>query len=433
MMTMAGLSPEQGPPLWVPLRFFFTAPLALLAAGGLLLLRGDEGVGNQWGPTSLAVAHLGTVGFLLFVMLGALYQMLPVVAGAVVPWVRLAHGVHGLLVAGAATLVYGQATATPRAFSVAAVLLSAAVLLFLVPAGLAMLRRGASGPTPLGLALALVGLGAVVFAGARLALVRGGHSNEAQWLSLRAAHVHLGFLLWVGALIISVSWQVLPMFFLAPAPSTAVSRVTQALSALSLVGLLVALAGVPAGSVPVLALPGAVATWVLQPAWAVKALRARKRRRRDATLWFWWLGLSSAPVCLVLGGATAWLDDERWALTYGVVVLWGWAGAIAHGMLTRIVPFLVWLHRCAPLVGRVKVPTVKELLPDRAVALGFWLHGAGLVAGVVACWVGTGVAWRVFGLALLSTGGWLGWVLTRARLRGTVTSPGAPSAPSTRA
>lgn len=418
MMPMAGLRPEQGPPLTVPLSFFFTAPLALLFAGGLLLARGDDGTGSQWGATSLAVAHLGAVGFLLFVMLGAMYQMLPVVAGAVVPRVRLAHGVHGLLVGGAASLVYGQATSTPGAFTAAAVLLTSAVLMFLVPATVAVARQGATGPTPRGLTLALLGLGAVVFAGVRLALVRGGLGSEAFWASLRAAHVHLGFLMWLGVLIASVSWQVLPMFFLAPEPSAATTGLSQLLASLSLVGLLVALVGVPSGTVAWLALPGAVAAWLLHPAWAVRALRARKRRRRDATLWFWWLGLASAPACLLLGAAAAWLDDERWALTYGLVVLWGWAGAIVHGMLTRIVPFLVWLHRCAPLVGRVRVPSAKELLPDRSVAVGFALHLAALLAGLGACWVGTALAWRAFGSGLFATGAWLLVILVRARFRG---------------
>jgi len=204
------------------------------------------------------------------------------------------------------------------------------------------------------------------------------------------------------------------------------------MSSLSLVGLLVALFGVPSGSVAFLAAPGAVATWLVHPLWATTALRARRRKRKDATLWFWWLGLACAPMCLGLGAATAWLDDERWSLTYGLVVLWGWAGAIAHGMLTRIVPFLVWLHRCAPLVGRARVPSAKELLPDRSVAVGFGLHLLGLLCGVTACWVGSGVAWRTFGLSLIFAGAWLGWVLTRALSRGKAKGPSVPAALSPR-
>jgi len=413
-MPMMGLRPEQGPPLSVPASFFLTAPLALAAAGVLLLVRGAEGGGTLWGPTSVAVVHFGTVGMLLFVMLGALYQLLPVVAGAVVPWVRLAHGVHALLVAGGAALIYGQATGEPRAFGAAAALLTVAVLLFLVPAAVAVLRSQAKGATALGLSLGLAALAAVVFAGLRLSLARGGHTEEAGFLSLRAAHAHLGFLTWVGGLITSVSWQVLPMFFLTPSPPVAVPGLTQGGVALTLLGLGVALFGVPPGTVAFLAAPGALAVWGLQPGWALVAMRARKRKRKDPTLWFWWLGMGLAPACLLLGAATAWLDDERWPLLYGLVVLWGWAGAVVHGMLLRIVPFLVWLHRCAPLIGKARMPSAKELLPDAEVTVGFALHVLTLAVGLAAVLLRTALAWRTFGAALLVTGAWLGWVLTSA-------------------
>lgn len=414
---MMGLRPEQGPPLSVPASFFLTAPLALGAAGVLLLVRGADGGGTMWGATNVAVVHFGTVGLLLFVMLGALYQLLPVVAGAVVPWVRLAHSVHALLLAGGAALISGQATGQPQAFGVAAALLAAAVLLFLVPAGVAVLRSEARGATALGLSLGLAALAAVVLAGLRLAWARAGHSTEESFLSLRAAHAQLGFITWVGGLITAVSWQVLPMFFLAPAPPVAVPALTQGGVALTLLGLGVALFGVPAGTVAFLAVPGALAVWGLQPAWALGALRARKRKRSDPTLWFWWLGLGAAPACLLLGAATAWLDDERWPLLYGLAVLWGWAGAVAHGMLTRIVPFLVWLHRCAPLIGKARMPSAKELLPDREVAVSFALHVLALAVGVAAVLLRTALAWRGFGAALLATGAWLGWVLSSALRR----------------
>ena len=44
---------------------------------------------TSWAPTSLALAHLGTLGMLGMVMLGALYQMTPVVAGSPVPRIRV--------------------------------------------------------------------------------------------------------------------------------------------------------------------------------------------------------------------------------------------------------------------------------------------------------------------------------------------------------
>ena len=43
MSLQAGLAFEQAPPFSLPLRFFLTAPLFLLAAAGLIMLAGAAG------------------------------------------------------------------------------------------------------------------------------------------------------------------------------------------------------------------------------------------------------------------------------------------------------------------------------------------------------------------------------------------------------
>jgi hypothetical protein len=417
MTTMAGIRPDQGPPLSVPLSFFLVAPLALLVAGALAIVRASGGFSSALAPGAVALVHLATVGLLLPVMLGALYQMLPVVAGAVIPRPRVAHVVHALLVAGGVALVHGQATGEPRSFALAWPLVGLAVTIFLAPAAWALARTEVRTPTAAGLGVGLAALAVVALAGVRLAAVRGGLGDalglglgaglHTQWPTLRTAHALVGLLGWVGGLIAAVSWQVLPMFFFAPAPGPRVTRAVLASLALSVVAL--ALASFVALPVPVwaLALPGALAVWAIEPAWALSALRARKRKRRDATLWFWWLGLGAAPLCLALGAAAVALDEPRVTLALGLVVLWGWSGAIVHGMLLRIVPFLVWLHWCAPRIGQADVPSAKELLPDREVSLGFGLHALTLALGLAAVASGHSLAWTVFGAGLAATGCWL--------------------------
>jgi hypothetical protein len=412
--AMPGISPDQGPPLSVPLSFFFTAPLALVFAGGAMAW-GGEHPGSQ-----LAFVHLGTVGFLLFVMLGALYQMLPVVAGAVVPMPRAAHLVHALLVAGAGVLVAAQATSEGSLFDGAMVLLSLALGGFLVPALWAAARTTMRTPTTWGLRLALLSLAAVAMAGLRLSWVRsGGHLFTGDWIALRIAHVHLGFVVWVGGLTAAVSWQVLPMFYLATPPAPRWTRLVLSGVALTALGLIITtIGGVASNVVPFLVAPGAVAVWILQPAWALPALRARKRKRRDATLWFWWAAMTLAPMCLVLGALSAWTSWEWTPRLYGMVVLWGWAGTLVHGMLMRVVPFLVWLHWCAPRVGEAGVPSARELLPDRLVTVGAGLHAFTFISGAAGAVLNEQLAWRVFGAGLAITGAWLIFVLASTVRRG---------------
>jgi len=422
--SMASVRPEQGPPLSVPVAFFATGPLALVAAGVLALVRGDDGLGSIWGRTALAAAHLGTVGLLLFVMIGALYQLLPTVGGAVVPAIRLAHLVHALLAFGAGALVLGQAGGPVEAFRWASGALLAALVLFLVPAGVALARSRAPGPTVWGMRLALLALAAVGFAGLRLAWIRSGAAtpaglaSPAGWLTLRIAHAHLGFLAWVGGLITAVSWQVVPMFFLGAAAPARLSWGVLCGLALSLLGLAcVFLMPLQPAAVALLCVPAAAVVWGVQPLWLATSLRSRRRKRKDPTLWFWWAAIALAPACLALGAASAWSASRTVISLYGFTVIFGWAGLTVHGMLTRIAPFLVWLHRCAPHVGLRPVPSAKELLPDRQAAVGFAVHLATWLAGAAALAGAGPVAEKVFGAGLALTGLFLGAAVLRPVLR----------------
>ena len=97
-MKSALLSFDQAPPLAVPPRFFLTAPLFLMLAGFLLLWQGEAALASRWAPATVALVHLFTVGFLLQVMLGALFQLLPVAVGARIKNPRsIARIVHPLL------------------------------------------------------------------------------------------------------------------------------------------------------------------------------------------------------------------------------------------------------------------------------------------------------------------------------------------------
>lgn len=54
--------------------------------------------------------------------------------------------------------------------------------------------------------------------------------------------------------------------------------------------------------------------------------------------------------------------DPRWQVLFEWVAIWGWAGLIMQGMLSRIVPFLVWFHRFSARVGLEPVPSMRSML-----------------------------------------------------------------------
>jgi len=358
-MNTSALSLEQAPPLSIPSSFFLAAPVAIVAAGVFLLVNGGSTLDSMWSPLNAAAAHLLTVGFLLAVMMGALYQMVPVIAGKAVPAVRLAHVVHAGLVLGGAVLIWAQATSSKLAFAISLSVLGLSLLLFLVPVAVALLRTPMRSDTVSGLRIAVGSLGVLAFIGILMAFRRAGGGYGGDWVSLRTAHVSVGFISWVGGLIAAVSWQIVPMFYLADEVPRWARLTTLLLLASSTVASVAVWAlGGSALLVVFVSIGGGAAIWLLHPIMTWRAISGRRRRRKDPSLDLWRLGLLCAPLAFVTGLLAALTDGGNWPVLFGWLVLWGWAGAIVHGMLSRILPFLVWFHRLSPLVGIVPVPAM---------------------------------------------------------------------------
>lgn len=414
----AGLSLDQAPPLVIPASFFAIAPPALLAVG--LLVAAEPGILliTRALPATVAATHLGTLLFLAAVMFGALYQMIPVVAGAAVPAIRVAHGVHAALLVGAVALVLGFATGVPALTWLAVQALIGAALAFIIPIGLALWRAPTRTPTVTGMKLSLVGLLLLLALGVTLATGRAAGIFVADWDAWVAAHAALGLVVWVGGLITAVSWQILPMFYLtAPFPAWASRTVLWGIG-LTLVAVPVALAaGARAQGVLAAAAPGALAVWVVHPAVSLRLLFGRRRRRVDESLPFWVAALALAPLVLACAALSWASDDLEPALAFGWLALWGWAGLIVHGMLTRIVPFLVWFHRFSPRVGLEPVPSMRALWPAGRVRASFALHLLGALLGTTAALVGEPWLARAAGGALAAAALVLGVSLVLALRR----------------
>ncbi len=417
----AGLRIDQAPPLAVPGAFFLTGPAFLVVAGLLLAGQGAAALTTPWAPATLALTHLGTLGFLAMVMFGALYQMTPVVAGVPVPAVRLGHGVHVLLALGVVGLAGGLVAPSRVALWGGLGALSLALILFVVPVAIALARATARDATVWGMRLAVASLVVASLLGFNMArghLGAGFAAPRPLWVQVHLTWAVLG---WLGGLIVAVSWQVVPMFYLTPPIGRRAAVSTIAACSAGIVAAGAALGAAYAGLSPrwsaawaaAGAAPAALAVWGAQPALILVRLRQRRRRRVDPSCRFWQAAMGVALLLLPAGVAAFLSGRPQASLLFGWLVLWGWAAMVVHGMLTRIVPFLVWWHRFSPLVGRAPVPSMRSLYPRELVLAGLALHGLTLLLGAIAALTGSELAARATGAALASTGLLLGVGLAR--------------------
>ena len=92
-------------------------------------------------------------------------------------------------------------------------------------------------------------------------------------------------------------------------------------------------------------------------------------------------GFSSLILSILLGliylfgASSSWLHTSVWFFMLGFI------GFLINGHLYKIVPFLVWFERFAPLVGKEKVPMLHEMYPKEQANIMFWFSSIGTVIG----------------------------------------------------
>lgn len=409
---------ENAPPLAAPMRFFVTAPLFAALAGLLLLIEGGDLFASRWTPGLLAATHLLTLGFMLQVMLGALMQILPVVAGAELRQpLRVATLLHGGLTLGALLLAGGFYFGRPLLLIAAAALLGLSLLVFLAESGRALRRVPSTSPTIRGLKFALLSLGCVGGLGVAMALAL---AHGWAWPLPALADLHAGWGLggWAGVLLAAVAGVVVPMFQLTPSyparPSWWFPRLVVGLLALWSLAVLADWSAIVALCQVALAAAGI--------AFAGMTLRLQGQRRRaraDATYRYWQIGLVASMLALgMLMLAALWPAAAAlpgWSVLFGALLIAGGFLPFIVGMLYKIVPFMAWMHLQNQGQARVPAPNMNKLLPEADSQRQMMAYAVALALVLAAIFFPQWLA-RPAGLAFALAGGWL-WLNLFGALR----------------
>src|SRR5512141_2985125 len=374
----------------LPMAFFLPAVALLLAAAFAAPFLAVKMADWTYQQEILALVHTLTLGFLLAVFLGASVQLLPVVAGVTVTRTLLVRAAAVCYFAGTLGMVFHFAKLRWNGLVVSAVAVTLAVVLFYF-AVLPVLVKAPRGPVRLAFALAYSGLALTMTAGLLIGLDRRHTFLPGAPLAHLAAHLNLGLLATFTVAIWGVSSKLLPMFLLAPAPDPRRQRVALALLFGGAVLLAAALwLGWPAAP---FAAPLAAA-FLLQASLVRDLLRARRRGRIDAGFRYaisaygdlFAAGLVGLLIALGVGKGT--LLSLRLPWVYGFLVLCGWLLQTVVGILSKILPFLVWQAVYARRAGLGPLPKLADLSSERLQMAGFVLFRIATVALAVALFRG---------------------------------------------
>ncbi|MDO9266822.1 MAG: hypothetical protein Q7U00_07050 [Sulfurimonas sp.] len=378
-MDFDGLSVDQAPPISAPLRFFLTAPLFGVLAGVLILLSDAQTLSSRFSSDSIAITHAITIGFLSFVMLGALTQMLPVLAGVKIAKVDMVAKIsHFFLLFGTLFMIFGLEYDFSKLILSASLFLGIGFLTMIVSMliGLRNIINATASVKAMitSLLFALI----IVLLGMHLLASHG--TGKFSELHVMLANIHsvwaiFGF---AGVLIIGVAFHILPMFYVAPRfKKFCKQKVVWLIST----GLFLWLAlNLYFESYAIVA-----KIWVALFFWAFATtvylkLNARRRPISDVTVWYW----RSAAIFMTFG-AFVWaindFYDGKYIVVVSILIGGGFIFSIMSGMLYKIVPFLVWFHLNAK--GYMSIPTMNDMIDKRLAKTQFILFIISLVGFII--------------------------------------------------
>lgn len=359
-MRMTGLNFDSIPALNVPLRFYLTAPLFAISASYFLFTQGSLIWLSRWLPATLAFTHMMALGVMAMVMIGSLFQVMPVLCGAPI---RIGSKalilMHSGLVLGVVALC--AAFMGWVSFAVGGAFLALSLGYFIITLVWTLLRDARGEQTRFPILFSVIAFACAVLAGVVLV---SGHLWGIQLFAGKAlTHFHASAAIfgWVLLLIMAVSFQVIPMFHVTPV----FPRFWRNVLLMSVVSSLIAML-----FFSLLHWPTSVITLLLAAigiGYAVLGLhqlRLRKRKLPDVVIDYWRAGF-----CCLITGCLAILVlpflPEQWQvkteILLALLIGLGFVLGIIQGMLLKIVPFLITLHLQKIAM---KNPASMMLLPD---------------------------------------------------------------------
>ena len=376
---VGGMAGRRGVPLAVPLPFLLTGVCAAALFGLLLPWVAPEAVQAPDFPHVLALVHLATLGWLTMTIMGASFQLVPVMTVAPLRATRLLPWHYPVYTGGVILLLGGFWWMRPWLLAVGGTVIILAVLHYVVVLGITLVHATTRPLTLRYLAASLVYLCLVVGLGFTAAL-----NMQFGFLGpgadrLLSIHLTLGVLGWLSSLLMGVSYTLVRLFALAHGHDDRLGRIIFVLWQGSIVGLAL---GFLFSWLTLILLGGGV---LIAAAWLFaydfwRMFRARYRQLLDVTQYHSMAAVVSFCLVVPTGIASVvfgWQQPTVLA-ALGLAALVGWLGQSVIGYLYKIVPFLVWHTRYGPLVGREKVPLMRDLVHERWAWLSWWLINGGL-------------------------------------------------------
>jgi hypothetical protein len=434
--------PKSGPAkssssVTLPLAFMLTGLAALIVGAAWLVARPAMLATYHYNNWVIAATHLFVLGWICSVVMGAMYQLVPVALETSLYSEKLARWHFAFHVVGFIGMVWMFRAWNLKQVGHFGSVMTVGVGLFVFNIAKTLRRVPRWNVTATAICAALFWIFLTVVAGLSIAAAKCTYESAdaastavpvgAVLRGLRAlagfmahfdairtmhAHAHLGGVGFFTMLIVGVSYRLIPMFTLSEVQSPRRAGWSVGLLNLGLAGSCVTIL---LRSPWKLAFALVVVAGLAIYGWELGAiLRARKRRPLDWGIKYFLTAVALMSPLSVLAVVLSWPGLPVNVFTgqlencYGFLGLLGVVTFAIIGMLYKIIPFLVWFARYSRQVGRMPVPSLADLYSVRLQAAGYWAYLAGLGVTCAAIMAGNEMAVRwgcgLLGLSVITLG-----------------------------
>lgn len=374
---MAG---NRGVPLTVPLPFLLTGASAAALFGILLPWVLPEALQAPDFPRVLALVHIVTLGWLTMTIMGASLQLIPVIVVAPLRGTRFVHWQYPVFTGGVVLLVSGFWWMQPWLLITGGSLIILAVIHHVIVIGVTLAHASKRPLTVYFLGTSLLYLCIVVGLGLTAALNFQFGFLTTGFDQLLLTHITLGLVGWLSSTLIGVSYTLTRLFALAHSHDDRLGRIVFLLLNTSIIGLA---CGFLFSAFILIIASGmllSATVWLFAfDYW--RMLHVRHRKVLDTTQYHAIAAVLYFALIVPLGVLVPLfhLQQPEILAVLLLLTLVGWLGQSTTGYLYKIVPFLIWHKRYGPLVGRQKVPLMRDMIHQRWATLSLWLINVGLI------------------------------------------------------
>jgi hypothetical protein len=376
----------------IVLPFYLYAALAFLVSCVMLFLFSDVFQFHHFNPKTLAVTHTMALGWGTMIILGASYQLVPVLIEGKLYSNTLAYLTFVLAGLGIPLLVYGFYTFNMGwPMQTGGILINLAVSMYLINLGKSLVDSKTWNVHAIIVFTSMIWLLSTTILGLLLVYnfnIKLLDQDSIRYLSI---HAHIGIVGWFLQLVVGVGSRLIPMFLIS---KYANQKILWSIYVLINVGLSVyllfdlfsftgGLNVIPAGLLMV-----AIALFIF---YCKKAYDERIRKNVDDSM-----KLSLLSVLMLILPLLAFIllifvinmfsAKGSVANLYGFLIFFGWLTAIILGMTFKTLPFIVWNKVYRNQATNQSTPSPKDLFNGSVVKLsiisyllGFALFAAGLL------------------------------------------------------